>query len=80
MTLHGFVSGDRSSGVSFPHFFVMKSSMTCSDPGYDFRHHDALAKYLAAPLQKSGHTRNMSSDPRARHSVAPQLHPRGLTA
>ena len=49
----------------------MQLSMTCSDAGYDY----ALAKYLAAPLQGSEDTRNVSSDPRARHSVAPQLHP-----
>jgi hypothetical protein len=77
MTFHGFVSGlDRYAGVLLPRAFVMKLSMTFSDAGYEY----ALAKYLAAPLQESEDTRNMSSDPRARHSVAPQLHPRGLTA
>jgi hypothetical protein len=77
MTFHGFVSGlDHYAGVLFPYAFVMKLSMTWSDAGYDY----ALAKYLAAPLQESEDTRKMSSDPRARHSVASQLHPRRLTA
>lgn len=79
MTLVGYINGqDCSSGLSFTHAFMMEPSVLAPMP--------AMLQTVCAgqvpcyTLTNPEDTRTVSSDPRARHSVAPQLHPRGLTA